>query len=100
METHKVTLAEYNQSLRDAVNAYYEHARNELNMSVEEASLSTYEMSERYLIAVEEFQADVQAKETVEQAASVETVEAPTVAETAGNEAGLQGGMEGGIGGE
>lgn len=51
-----VTLDEYNQSLRDTVNAYYTHALNDPNMSTEDALKSTGEMAEKYLEAVEEFQ--------------------------------------------
>ena len=51
-----VTLEEYNQSLRDSVNAYYEHAMQDTSMTEEDAIQSTAEMSEKYLDAVEEFQ--------------------------------------------
>lgn len=51
-----VTLEEYNQSLRDTVNAYYEHAMQDSSMTEEDAIQSTAEMSEKYLDAVEEFQ--------------------------------------------
>ena len=51
-----VTLEEYNQSLRDTVNAYYEHAMQDPSMTEEHAIQSTAEMSEKYLDAVEEFQ--------------------------------------------
>ena len=51
-----VTLEEYNQSLRDTVNAYYEHAMQDPSMTEEDALQSTAEMSEKYLDAVEEFQ--------------------------------------------
>ena len=51
-----VTLEEYNQSLRDTVNAYYEHAMQDPSMTEEDAIQSTAEMSEKYLDAVEEFQ--------------------------------------------
>lgn len=51
-----VTLEEYNQSLRDTVNAYYEHAMQNPSMTEEDAIQSTAEMSEKYLDAVEEFQ--------------------------------------------
>ena len=44
-----VTLDEYNQSLRDTVNAYYTHALNDPNMSTEDALKSTGEMAEKYL---------------------------------------------------
>ena len=51
-----VTLEEYNQSLRDTVNAYYEHAMQDPSMTEEDAIQSTAEMSEKYLDAIEEFQ--------------------------------------------
>lgn len=51
-----VTLEEYNQSLRDTVNAYYEHSMQDTSMTEEDAIQSTAEMSEKYLDAVEEFQ--------------------------------------------
>lgn len=51
-----VTLDEYNQSLRDTVNAFYSHSINDPNMSKEDALKSTGEMAEKYLEAVEEFQ--------------------------------------------
>lgn len=51
-----ITLEEYNQSLRDTVNAYYEHAMQDPSMTEEDAIQSTAEMSEKYLDAVEEFQ--------------------------------------------
>ena len=51
-----VTLEEYNQSLRDTVNVYYEHAMQDPSMTEEDAIQSTAEMSEKYLDAVEEFQ--------------------------------------------
>lgn len=51
-----VTLEEYNQSLRDTVNAYYEHAMQDPSMTEEDAIQSTAEMSEKYFDAVEEFQ--------------------------------------------
>lgn len=51
-----VSLEEYNQTLRDSVNAYYTHAMNDPNMSNEDALKSTGEMAEQYLDAVQEFQ--------------------------------------------
>lgn len=51
-----VSLEEYNATLRDSVNAYYEHAMNDTTMSKEEAIKSTAEMSEKYIDAVQEFQ--------------------------------------------
>lgn len=56
-----VTLEEYNQSLHDTVNAYYEHAQNDPTMSHEEVIASTAQMSEAYLDAVDEFQAEAEA---------------------------------------
>lgn len=55
-EQKPVTLEEYNQMLRDSVNAYYVHACNDPSMSREEVIRTTSEMAERYLTAVEEFQ--------------------------------------------
>ena len=52
-----VSLEEYNQSLRDSVNAYYQHAMNDPNMSQDEAISSTAQTAENYLNAVDEFQA-------------------------------------------
>lgn len=52
-----VSLEEYNATLRNTVNAYYEHAINDPSMSKEEAIQSTAEVSERYLDNVQEFQA-------------------------------------------
>ena len=52
-----VTLDEYNQGLRDSVNAYYQHALNDPTMSQEDAITSTAQMSENYLNSVEAFQA-------------------------------------------
>ena len=51
-----VTLEEYNQSLRDTVNEYYEHAMQDPSITEQDAIQSTAEMSEKYLDAVEEFQ--------------------------------------------
>lgn len=51
-----VSLEEYNATLRDSVNAYYEHAMNDPTMSKEGAIKSTAEMSEKYFDAVQEFQ--------------------------------------------
>lgn len=51
-----VSLEEYNATLRNSVNDYYEHAINDPTMSKEEAIKSTAEMSEKYIDAVQEFQ--------------------------------------------
>ena len=55
-EYKPVFLEEYNQTLRDSVNAYYTHAMNDPNMSNEDTLKSTGEMAEQYLDAVQEFQ--------------------------------------------
>ena len=55
-EYKPVFLEEYNQTLRDSVNAYYTHEMNDPNMSNEDALKSTGEMAEQYLDAVQEFQ--------------------------------------------
>lgn len=62
---NKVTAQEYDQTLRDAVNAYYEHAMNDPSMSKEEAISSTAQMAEEYLNASEEFQANLEAEEAL-----------------------------------
>ena len=59
-----VTLEEYNQTLRDSVNAYYVHAQNDPTITQEEAIQSTAQMSEAYLNAVDEFQAEHDALDT------------------------------------
>ena len=53
-----VTLEEYNQTLHDAVNAYYTHAQNDPPMTQDDVIQSTATMSEAYLNAVDEFQAE------------------------------------------
>lgn len=53
----KATVEDYDKSLRDSVNAYYQHALNDPSMSREEAIQSTAEMAERYHAAMEEVQA-------------------------------------------
>lgn len=59
-----VSLEEYNQTLRDSVNAYYTHAMNDPDMSSEDALKSTGEMAEQYIDAVQEFE-DAQETENV-----------------------------------
>lgn len=60
-----VSLEEYNATLRDSVNAYYEHAMNDPTMSKEEAIKSTAEMSEKYIDTVQEFQESLGMQTTV-----------------------------------
>ena len=52
-----MTVEEYDQFLRNAVNEYYVHAMNDPNMSGEEALRTSGEAAERYLTAVEEYKA-------------------------------------------
>lgn len=79
-----VSLEEYNQSLRDAVNAYYTHAIKDPSMSREDALKSTGEMAEKYLDAVQEFQEDQNAivENNAEVIRETTEVENGTVTET------------------
>lgn len=56
----------YNQTLRDSVNAYYTHAMNDPTMTQEEAIQSTAQMSEEYLTAVDDFQANAALNDSVD----------------------------------
>ena len=69
-----VTLDEYNQTLRDSVNAYYVHAQNDPNMTQDQVIESTAEMSEAYLNAVDEFQAEQDAVSSGPEFGSAEEV--------------------------
>ena len=70
-----VTLEEYNQSLRDTVNVYYEHAMQDPSMTEEDAIQSTAEMSEKYLDAVEEFQQEQDMQNETEVDSGIENSE-------------------------
>lgn len=72
-----VSLEEYNATLRDSVNAYYEHTMNDPTMSKEEAIKSTAEMSEKYIDAVQEFQESqgMQTTASVSMNAGVQSIE-------------------------
>ena len=70
-----VTLEEYNQSLRDTVNAYYEHAMQDPSMPEEDAIQSTAEMSEKYLDAVDEFQQEQSTQNETEMDSGIEDSE-------------------------
>lgn len=76
-----VTLEEYNQSLRDTVNAYYAHAVNDPSMSKDEAIQSTAEMSEKYLGAVQEFREaqDIQNGTNVSVNEGIQSVESNSI---------------------
>ncbi|MCI9340689.1 MAG: hypothetical protein HFG94_08590, partial [Dorea sp.] len=64
-DTKPVSLEEYNQTLRKSVNDYYTHAKNDPSMSREEAIRSTGEMAEKYLEAVEAFEASQNAQQGI-----------------------------------
>ena len=51
-----VTIEDYDKSMRDSVNAFYEHAMNDPSMSREEAIAQTSQMAENYLNTMEELQ--------------------------------------------
>ena len=59
-EPKAVTLEEYDDSLHNTVNAYYQYAMNDPSMTQEEAITSTAEVAENYLNAVDEFQAETE----------------------------------------
>lgn len=59
-EPKAVTLEEYDDSLHNTVNSYYQHAMNDPSMTQEEAIASTAEVAENYLNAVDEFQAETE----------------------------------------
>lgn len=92
-----VTAQEYDQTLRAAVNAYYEHAINDPSMSREEAINSTAQMAEQYLAASEEFQANLENASMTNETGNELSAES-VGNEVGGNEAGgiEDGGMEGG----
>ena len=50
----RVSVEEYDKTLRDQVNKYYEHLKNDPSLSNEDVMRMTEEMSEKYLTAVEE----------------------------------------------
>lgn len=57
-----VTREQYDQTLRDGVNQFYEHQMNDPNVSQEEAIATTAQMAENYQNAVNEFDNNVQAE--------------------------------------
>lgn len=75
----RVSREEYEASLRDSVNAYYEHAMNDPSMSQDEAIQSTAEMAENYHNAMDDFDA--------------------AAAENSNGNEGIDGGDDGGIDG-
>lgn len=77
-----VTVEQYNNSLRDAVNAYYVHAMSDPSISKEEAIATTAQMSEQYLEAVEDFQsAQSQAVQTEASMGTTETLDTVEMSE-------------------
>ena len=79
-----VTREQYDQTLRDSVNQFYEHQMNDPNVSQEEAIESTSQMAESYHNAMDEFDSNLEAAEA--QA-------------NEGIDGGTDGGMDGGDGG-
>ena len=55
-----MTVEEYDQFLRNAVNEYYVHAMNDPNMSRAEALRTSGEAAELYMTAVEEYKAAIE----------------------------------------
>ena len=51
----RVSVEEYDKTLRDQVNKYYEHLKKDPSLSQEDVARMTGEMSEKYLTAVEEY---------------------------------------------
>ena len=54
-DTKPKSVEEYDKMLRDQVNRYYEHLKNDSSLSKEDVQRMTAEMSEKYLTAVEEY---------------------------------------------
>ena len=69
---NSVSLEEYDQTLRDTVNAYYEHAMNDPSMNKDEAIASTSAMAEEYLTAVDEFQANMETENVEDISATID----------------------------
>ena len=92
----KVTEEQYDATLRGSVNAYYEHAKADPNMSEEDAIRSTGEMAERYEEAMEDFRAEAAEHEAAEGTGAGET--GPAEEGGVGTEEGGVGGDDGGIG--
>lgn len=92
----KVSREEYDQTLRNSVNAYYEHAMNDPSMSKEEVIQSTGEMAENYENAMAEFDAaqEAQATETAETGVESEADASVDGGIDGGDDGGMDGGME------
>jgi hypothetical protein len=61
-----VSLEQYNQTLRGAVNDFYQHAMDDSSMNTEDAFRTASEMAERYFEAVEEFQDEMSTEKSTE----------------------------------
>lgn len=92
-----VSREEYDKSLRDTVNAYYEHALNDPEMSRDEAIQSTAEVAENYENAMIEFDEAAAAQENASAAQDnmSEAVESDGI-DGGGLDGGNDGGMDGG----
>lgn len=85
-----VSREEYDKSLRDTVNAYYAHARNDPSMTKDEAIQSTAEVAENYENAMMEFDEAASAQEGFSQSAESDGIDG------GGIDGGDDGGMDGG----
>ena len=86
----------YDNTLRDSVNAYYDHAMNDPSISQEQAISETNQVSEGYLSAMEAFDA-AQAEASLE-STSVDSGSLDTSA-SFGTDSGISDGMDGGCDG-
>lgn len=68
-----VTREQYDQTLRDSVNQFYEHQINDPNVSQEEAIATTAQMAENYQNAMDEFDNNVQAEAEVQATESIDS---------------------------
>jgi len=91
----------YDNTLRDSVNAYYEHAMNDPSVSNEEAVAQTGQVAESYLNAIDAFdaaQAEAGAGNEAQSAAETGTGLGTSDA-GAGVSGGIDGGVDGGVDG-
>ena len=95
MENH-VTREQFDATLRDSVNNYYQHAKNDPSLTSEEALSQTAQMSEGYLSEMEAFDAaQAQAVQSFADASAGPAADASTDAGISAS-AGTEGGADGG----
>ena len=68
-----ITRAQYDQTLRDSVNRFYEYQINDPNVSQEETIATTAQMSENYQNAIDEFDNNIQAEAEVQATESIDS---------------------------